>query len=214
MMSLDADYRNFRNANVRFIAIVFYCSLLFLLSVGNLDALEKRKEILRGPLQISADETVSRERGKLIEATGNVFVRYEMESGDLLESFSRFARYNEKEYLGELWGNPKAIWEQKGAGQSRTTLTAEKITLKIKDSELIANGNVIVLQTSSTLKANEIRFFNSEKKLVAEGGRPIFSIQEPQQKTTISAEKIVGLTEKKQIQFNEKVQGVVEFVTK
>ena len=136
-----------------------------------------------------------------------------MESGDLFESFSQFVRYNEKENYGEVWGKPKAVWKRKDSGQPQTMLEAEKIALKIKNSELFASGNVSVVQASSTLKAEEIVFFNQEKWIQAQGGSPQFKIQETQHHTEISATKIIAWTEKKQIEFKEKVRGKVQLLS-
>lgn len=171
-----------------------------------------KREFLTGPLKISADQTISREKGKWIEAEGNVSVQYEMESGDILESFSQYARYDEKKGLGELWGKPNAVWKPRSQGQPPTRIVADKMILRIQESELFAGGNVTVTQASNTLKANEIRFFNAEKKMTASGGRPLFTTYQAQEHIRIHAEKIVTWTEKKKIQFNEQVRGVVEFL--
>ena len=134
--------------------------------IFSLETLKKNQpKITRGPLKISADETTSTDKGKMIEAHGNVHIRYELESEDILVSNSNFARYNEQESLGELTGNPKATWFRKDPLQPSTFLTAETILLKIKDEGLIARGNVKVIQASSTLTAQEIIFSNPDKKL-------------------------------------------------
>ena len=169
----------------------------------------QEEAIMKGPLKISADETISKEHGQIIEASGKVHVNYLMDSGDTLESFSKFARYDEKAGIGELFGNPKAIWKSKDSRYTQTTLTADNIRLKLKGSELFAKGNVIVVQSSNTLTADEIEYSNSEKKMTASGGRPEFDIIEPKQHTKISADEIVAWTEKKQIHFNRKVQGII-----
>lgn len=166
--------------------------------------------VMKGPLKISADETVSKEHGRIIEASGKVRVNYEMDSGDTLESFSKFARYDEKAGTGELSGNPKALWKSSDPNRSETTLIADKIFLKIKDSELNAKGNVTVIQAGNTLKADEIAYVNAEKKMTAKGQRPEFDIRDTQHHTKISADEIIAWTDKKQIHFNRKVQGIIE----
>ena len=70
-----------------------FCSARELLTV------REKNVISRGPLKISADETVSREKGKIIEASGNVVAKYNVESGDTIESHSQFAKYNEKDQI-------------------------------------------------------------------------------------------------------------------
>lgn len=191
----------------------FSCFLLlascFLLPASSRASARQQDTIMKGPLQITADETVSKNHGKLVEARGKVYVRYQMESGDLIESFSQTARYDESAGTGELFGNPKAVWKQKDPQQPQATLTADKILLKIKDSELYASGNVVVVQSSYTLKAEDVAFLNQEKKITASGQRPEFVVNDLQQHTTISAEKILAWTEKKQINFSGKVKGVV-----
>lgn len=195
--------------------LVFSITILF--ATPSLRSAEKkitedqRERLSRGPLRISADESVSKEKGKIVEARGNVFVRYEMDSGDVLESFSQYARYDEKNDLGELWGEPKAFWKRARPEQAQTELTADKIILLMRNSEMVATGNVLVVQASSTLKANEIRFFNLEKKITSSKGRPLFMTQGNQQQIKISAENIVTWTEKKIIRFDREVRGVVEF---
>ncbi|MBI3013425.1 MAG: hypothetical protein HYY63_07360 [Elusimicrobia bacterium] len=164
---------------------------------------------LRGPLKIKADETISTEKGEIIEARGNVFISYEMESKDEVESFSQFAKYYEKEKRGELAGDPKAIWKRKFPEPSVITLTAEKIKFNIQDEELAAQGNVLVHQTSSTLKADEILYSNRERKLEAKGKRPEFNVQESEHQTQISANNIEAWTEKKEIRFDGDVQGLI-----
>ena len=169
----------------------------------------KAEDISKGPLKLSADETVSRERGKIIEASGHVRVKYLMDNGDTLESVSQYAKYDRPLGLGEVWGNPDALWIRKDPSEPATRLLAQKIILKVKDSELFASGSVSVIQTSSTLTAEKVSYSNSEKRMTAVGGRPEFSILETNHKTRISAQKIVALIEKKEIHFSEKVKGTV-----
>lgn len=192
----------------RFILILPLCFFCCRNGAGG----ESREGVLRGPLRISADETVSKERGKIIEASGKVSVHYLMESGDRIESSSRFARYDEEEKTGRIYGSPKAKWKRLDPNTPETLLIADEILLKIKEEGLIATGNVSVFQGSSTLKAQEIRFLNSEKRLIARGGRPEFDVKQDRHHTRISAEEIVALTENKQINFNRKVHGVVELI--
>ncbi|OGR52755.1 MAG: hypothetical protein A3I11_04365 [Elusimicrobia bacterium RIFCSPLOWO2_02_FULL_39_32] len=178
--------------------------------IFSLETLKKNQpKITRGPLKISADETTSTDKGKMIEAHGNVHIRYELESEDILVSNSNFARYNEQESLGELTGNPKATWFRKDPLQPSTFLTAETILLKIKDEGLIARGNVKVIQASSTLTAQEIIFSNPDKKLIAQGEKPKFNVLEKDHHTLIEADKITAWTEKREIEFNGKVEGTV-----
>ena len=188
-------------------------ALTIALAAGTLWAKEpsakEREGIFRGPLKMSADETVSKEKGGIIEAMGNVQVKYEMESGDVLESHSGFARYNEKEGTGEVWGQPKAYWRRSDPSDPETRLIADKILIKIKDSELHAAGNVLVIQSSSTLAAENIAFYNRQKRMTADGGRPEFKIRQARHNTRISAKRITAWTEKKEIQFSEKVRGEV-----
>ena len=191
-----------------FLGMIFVSGTLFSQAGLNLKR-EEKEEISQGPLKISAQETLSRDRGKWIEAKGDVRVNYDMELGDRLESFSQFASYNEKDGRGEIWGNPKAIWKRKNPSEPETELEAEKIILKIKESELYASGRVWVAQTSSTLCADEIAFANREKKMTAKGGRPEFTIRQTDHFTKISSDEIVAWTEKRQIQFSNRVQGKV-----
>jgi lipopolysaccharide export system protein LptA len=132
-----------------------------------------------------------------------------METGDVIESFSQQARYDQQAGTGELFGSPKAVWKQPDSSQLPATLTADKIFLNIKDSELSAYGHVVVVQSSYTLKAEQIAFLNQQKKVEAAGQRPEFTVNDQQQNTVISAEKIYAWTEKKQINFIGKVRGVV-----
>jgi lipopolysaccharide assembly outer membrane protein LptD (OstA) len=196
------------------------CSILFgsllmvvpsLLSATSILNPEEQKQLSRGPLRISADVTESSKGGQLIEAQGHVRVLYDLESGDRLNSISDYARYNQPEGLGEIWGRTEAVWKQKDPAQPETRLAADNVTIHIKDSELVATGSVRVDQTSSTLTAEQIIFYNVEKKMTAEGRRPTFSFRQPKQNIRISAERIVALTDRRQIQFTEKVKGVVEF---
>lgn len=170
---------------------------------------DSRDAVLRGPLRISARETVSKERGKVIEASGDVFVKYDLESGDRIESTSQFARYDEKDMSGELTGDPKAVWKQRDPRQPSTTLTADKIFLKIKAEELRALGNVVVHQASSTLTAEEIAYSNQKKLMTAQGGTPEFDVRQPGHHTRIRADKVTARTERRQINFEGDVHGVV-----
>ena len=181
----------------------------FAINGDNIKDANERDRILKGPLKISAGETLSKNKGKVIEATGKVLVNYDLENGDTIESVSHFARYDEKTLTGELTGNPKAVWRRKDPTFPQTTLIADKIILKVKEEELYASGNVHVLQTSSTLKAEEVLYSNREKKMAAMGGRPEFDVQGEAHHTKIQAEKIDALTERKQINFNGNVKGVV-----
>ena len=181
---------------------------MFLLG-GGARAESERNKIERGPLRISADETVSLERGKIIEAKGNVLVHYDMDSGDLISSESDFARYTEKGYEGEIWGHPRAWWFRKDPNNPKTTLTAERVHLDIKQSQLRATGHVRVEQGSSTLKAQEVVYDNEKKIITATGKRPVFEIEQKDQNTLISAEKIIALVNDKQIRFTDRVKGRV-----
>ncbi len=174
----------------------------------------ERKAMEQGPIRITAEETESKETGRYVEARGNVHVDYELDTGDTIHSISKFARYDQKEEFGELWGNPKAVWKRKDATQPDTALSAEKISLRVKGSELFASGNVEAVQSGRTLKAQEIRYYGVERKMVAETGRPAFFVQEPEHRVQISAENIVGWMDKREIQFSRKVKGRVEFSRK
>ncbi len=167
------------------------------------------KELSRGPLNLSADETISKDHGRIIESAGHVKVKYLMENGDTLESSSGFAKYDHELSLGEVWGNPDAYWFRSKSSEPATRLLAQKITLKIKDSELFATGNVSVIQASSTLTAEKISYSNLEKKLTAIEGNPEFNIAQANHKTRISAQTIEAFTEKKEIHFAGKVHGRV-----
>ncbi len=175
------------------------------ISVKKIDA----SELSRGPLKLSADETVSRNHGRLIEASGHVKVKYFMENGDTLESTSQFAKYDHDLSLGEVWGNPDSLWIRRDSSAPATRLLAQKIILKVKDSELFASGKVSVIQTSSTLTAEKVSYSNIEKKLTAMEGRPEFNITQPTHKTRISAQTITAFSEKKEIHFSQSVKGMV-----
>lgn len=167
------------------------------------------EELSKGPLKLSADETVSMEHGKIIEASGHVKVKYLMENGDTLESASKFARYDREEGLGEIWGEPDALWVSKDPDQPATRLLARKITVKPAESEILAAGEVSVIQSSSTLTAETVIYSNEEKKITAVGGRPEFSIRQDDHDTRISSLKITAFTEKREIQFTDQVKGTV-----
>lgn len=170
------------------------------------------EETSRGPLKISADETISRDKGKWIEAKGNVWIFYELESQDILESYSNFARFDDIHKSGELLGSPKAIWKRKDPNQPSITLTADRILLEIEKERLLAKGNVFVYQAGSTLSAQEVDFSNPEKKLFATGSRPEFNVIAPEHKTKISADQITAWTDKKMIHFDGKVHGIIHLV--
>jgi len=167
------------------------------------------ERLSQGPLKISADETVSREHGKIIEASGHVQVNYLMENGDTLQSSSQFARYDRGEGLGEIWGDPDALWISKDGSQPPTRLLAHKIAVKPAESELKATGKVSVLQSSSTLSAETVSYSNEEKKITAMGERPEFSIRQDDHETRISSQKIIAFMDKKEIHFMGQVQGTV-----
>ena len=167
------------------------------------------EELSKGPLKLSADETVSKEHGKIIEASGHVKVKYLMENGDTLESASQFARYDRADGLGEIWGQPDALWISNDPAQPATRLLAEKITIKPAESELEATGKVSVLQSSSTLTAERVTYSNEEKKMTAVGGRPEFFISQEDHDTRISSNKITAFIEKKEIHFTDQVKGTV-----
>lgn len=167
------------------------------------------EELSKGPLKLSADETVSLDHGKIIEASGHVKVKYLMENGDTLESASRFARYHRGEGVGEIWGEPDALWISKDATQPATRLLAQKIVLKPQESEIHATGKVSVIQSSSTLTAETVSYSNEEKKITAVGGRPEFSIRQDDHDTRISSLKITAFTEKREIHFTGQVKGAV-----
>lgn len=196
-----------QSARIISVVLLFLTLNSFLFSIENIK--ENKQKILRGPLKISADETTSTDKGKMIEARGNVNIRYELESEDILISNSNFARYNEQESLGELTGNPKATWFRHNPNEPTTFLTAEQIILKIKDEGLLARGNVVVIQASSTLRAEEIQFSNPDKKLTAQGAKPKFDVLEKDHHTLIEADQITAWTLKREIQFNGKVEGTV-----
>lgn len=180
-----------------------------LLSAKEVELGAEEQGLVRGPLRISADETTSREKGALVEASGNVRARYDMESGDVIETRSRFARYDRKANVGQLYGDPRAVWKRKEPGQPQTDLSAEKIILNVNEEGLTALGSVSVVQASSTLTAGEVRYLNADRKLVATGDRPTFDVVDPRHHTRISAEEIVALTDRRQINFNRKVSGTV-----
>ena len=187
----------------------YFAAFYFLLSFSGL-ALAKpnaQDNIKKGPLHLSADETIAREQGRYIEAYGNVRASYDLENGDKIESFSQRANYYEKEELGDLTGNPKAIWKRKN--ESDVELKADKIILKVKQSELEAYGNVLLVQSSNALTSQQIIFLHTQKKMVATGGRPEFSVVDATNKTKISADQIEAWTEKKQIHFKGNVRGTV-----
>lgn len=176
------------------------------------------ESLLRGPLKIAADSTVSKEKGKEIFAQGNVFLKYEIEHRETLEALGQFLKYEDGTGRGELWGSPSAIWTRKVVSpgnleiSQQTILKAEKIIFRLKDSELIASGAVQIFQGSSTLTAGEVHFFDSEKKLTARGGRPTFTNRDAKQVIQISAEEILSFVERKKVQFQNRVQGKIEFV--
>jgi len=172
-------------------------------------AKNRSKDLSKRPLQISADETISRNRGKNIVASGNVSVKYLLENGDRLESVSDFAKYNHTTSVGEVWGNPDALWLRNDPQEPRTRLRADKIIIRVNEYELDALGHAQVLQSSSTLTAEKISYSNKEKKMTALGERPEFTIQQTEHFTKISAKKIVALTEDKEIHFSENVRGIV-----
>lgn len=176
------------------------------------------ESLLRGPLKISADSTISKEKGKEILAQGNVFLKYEIETGETLQASAQFLKYEDGKARGELWGSPSAIWTRKfvSPGTSehsqQTILNAEKIIFRLKESELTALGSVRIFQGSSTLTAGEAHFFDSEKKLVARGGRPTFTNRQAKQVIYISAEEILSFVKQKRVQFQNQVQGKIEFI--
>ena len=170
------------------------------------------KGIRHGPLLISADETTSREHGKLIDATGHVKMRYEMESGDLLESFSKFAHYDDYKKTGEVYGDPRAVWKRKDPTQPEIVLVGKKILVGIEDESLSAFGHVVVTQSSSTLTAEEMHFSNPKKKLTATGGPPVFEVRQTQHHTRITSDEIVAWTDRRQVHFNHSVHGVVDLL--
>lgn len=171
---------------------------------------EERERIRKGPLKIYADETVSRSRGSTIEASGHVVATYDMDNGDRIESFSDFARYDNKGLTGELTGNPRAVWNRKGDAAAQTNLKADKIVLRVEKEELYASGNVKVDQSSSSLTAQEVLYSNEKKQLIAQGGKPEFDVMQEDHHTVIRAERITALTERRQINFNGKVSGAVQ----
>ncbi len=185
----------------------YFSFLLFFFSLAS--TLSAIRETPLGPLRISADETISKNSGREFEAKGNVWIAYELESKDVLESYSDFARFNETTKCGELLGDPRAVWKRNNPPQPSITLKADRILFEIPNEELSAYGNVFVYQANSTLNANEVHFSNLEKKLSASGGRPEFHITAPEHKTEISANEIQAWTDKKTIHFTGKVSGVV-----
>ena len=191
--------------------ILFLLLLVFSQTLSAAETVRKisPEAVSQGPLKLSADETISRDRGRIIDASGHVKVNYDMENGDTLESVSQFAKYDHGEGLGEVWGNPDALWKRKDPKEPATRLLAQKIILKIKDSELLATGNVSVIRSSSTLRAEKISYSNGEQKMTALGGQPEFTIRETNHHTRIRAQKIVAWTEKKEIHFSDHVKGVV-----
>ncbi len=175
---------------------------------------EERQKMWRGPLRIYADQTLSKKMGKLVEAQGNVHVIYELESKDILDSFSQLARYDEEQGTGEFLGAPKAVWKRQDPALPKITLTANRILLKIKDEELLAQGSVNVSQASSTLKDRQVTYFNADKKMIALGERPEFDVTEIDHHTKISSRQITAWVEKKEIQFVGEVEGVVELLSR
>jgi len=167
------------------------------------------KELSKGPLKLSADETISKDHGRVIEAAGHVKVKYLMDNGDTLESVSQFARYDRGQGLGEVWGGPDALWVSADPTQPATRLLAQKIIINPMNSELHASGKVSVIQTSSTLTAENVSYSNEEKKITAVGGRPEFTIIQDEHHTRISAQIITAFTDTREIHFSEKVRGVV-----
>ncbi len=167
------------------------------------------EDLSKGPLKLSADETVSRDHGRIIEASGHVKVNYLLENEDTLECVSEFAKYNHTEGVGEVWGHPDALWRRKDPMEPATRLLAKKITIKTRDSELNAVGNVFVLQSSSTLVAEQVSYSNKDKQMTALGGEPEVTIKQATHDTKIKARKIVAWTEKKEIHFSDRVHGVV-----
>lgn len=196
---------------LRFFALIIMLPMMIPMLAAQETTTAEKKQIMRGPLRISALQTVSTNHGKIVDGEGDVAVKYEAETKDTFESFSQYAHYDEEKGIGEIWGSPRAVWKRADPAQPQIHLIADKITLALDRLELTATGNVTVTQASSTLKAQQVKFFNAEKKITAEGNRPFFTLLQPQQRIKISSEKIFALTEKKQIQFDEKVSGVVEF---
>ena len=86
---------------------------------------------------------------------------------------------------------------------------AQKIVINLKDSELLATGDVSILQSSSTLSAEIVSYSYSDRKITAHGGKPKFAIRQTEHHTVISADKITAFTEKQDIHFTDNVQGVV-----
>src|SRR5581483_10459525 len=160
------------------------------------------KGIRRGPLQISAEETTSHDRAKIIDAKGHVKMHYDMESGDVLESYSKYAHYDGVKKTGEIYGHPRAIWKSVDPKQPETLLTADKIFMQTEEESLSAYGNVVVTRSSSTLHAQEMHYLNSQKKLTAFGGRPVFEIWQPQHHTRIVSDQVIAWTDRKEIHFN------------
>ncbi len=192
------------------LCLLAFCSARPLIGQENAPDEEEREKIRKGPLKIYADQTVSRNKGQTIEASGDVKATYDLENGDRIESLSDFARYDQKGLVGELTGNPRAVWKSKDPQMSQTRLTADNIVLRVEKEELLAKGQVFVSQTSSTLKADSVLFSNLEKQLTAEGGQPEFDVLQDEQHTQIRAQRIVALTDRRQINFSGKVNGVVE----
>jgi hypothetical protein len=91
-------------------------------------------------------------------------------------------------------------------------LVAKKIVVTLEDESLSAYDDVLVTRSSSTLSAQEMHYSNPKKMMTATGGRPVFEVYQPQHHTRITSEEVVAWTDRRQVDFNHSVRGVVDLL--
>ena len=184
---------------------------ILFLTIHNTTASEEKER----PLTIIADETISTQQGKLTQATGNVHILYRTETGDTIHSFSKHAWFNNVSKTGKMWGHPKAFWKTKNGFKkqepTKTKLTAKKFMLDIEKSNLSGIGNALIEQTSSTLKADQISYFNDSQKLIATGNTPLFKAWDNKQIIQVYSTDIITWRKERRIQFHGNVKGEITF---
>jgi lipopolysaccharide export system protein LptA len=144
-------------------------------------------------IEIKADETSFDKRNSEILASGNVQIVSKLKTGETVKASGSFAKYSTIREVGKIWGRGTVIEYFVKNSSSPVTMHAKEIQFDKSGENIKANGDVVVVSSSGTIRSDNALFDKKTSGAVFGKGeiRPVAEFTYKGKKQVYNADKII-----------------------
>lgn len=180
---------------------------------GKVSVFKGNAKVVRGNYKISADEMKYYKDTEDVDAKGNVKFFVKNEDGSKIKAKSSKAKYNTKKMNGMMWGGkPKVEYFVKGSTDT-VVLYMNKLYLQDNFESAKAVGNVRIVSSSGTIRADNAILNKDSKSLFMkkDKNKPQVDAWQKGKKANFKADEISLMYNEKTVKMNKNVEGKIIF---